>query len=186
MQSLLIRASGISVDSVLVSFWKDEPFYKFVYQNSAYSSITIIVNYSIIEEKLTILDTQQIARVQDQPNLRSNQNISPCEHETTQTRLKSKIIQIPGCLVQNKNVCTQCDYRYYLSNGTCKSIPLECKIFNKSSLECEGCYSAFYLDRNKICQRANYLCRTSNDIGNCLTCYKNYRLGVNGKCIYIA
>lgn len=57
---------------------------------------------------------------------------------------------------------------------------LNCKI--KGNDKCEKCYPSFYYNLvSKICVPVNPLCLTSNDEGDCLSCFEGYKL-VIGVC----
>ena len=49
--------SGTILDQIYVYF----PFYKFVYSNSAYKEIVVIVSYDILSKKLSIISTKSVA-----------------------------------------------------------------------------------------------------------------------------
>ena len=118
----------------------------------------------------------------------SKQMSASCDYiQYTLSRQKTQTSpKIPNCLTQNGGKCTKCSFKYFLSSGVCKPVQIECSDFNYDTNTCEGCYTGFYLDYSGVCQRANYLCETSDRKGNCLTCYKDYRLTYNGRCAYIA
>lgn len=80
----------------------------------------------------------------------------------------------------------RCAYSYYVVKGKCAPVQVECSEFNYKTLTCEGCYHGYYLDLSGVCRLADYLCRTSDRKGNCVTCYKDYRLTARGKCAFNA
>ncbi len=93
---------------------------------------------------------------------------------------------IANCLSQSGNICNKCVFKYYLRNGNCLPVQLECSDFNYESSICEGCYTGYYLDLQGVCQKTNYLCSTSDRKGLCLTCFNNYRLTAKGTCVFRA
>jgi hypothetical protein len=94
--------------------------------------------------------------------------------------------KVANCQIEANGQCTKCSSKYYLANGKCIAVPVECSDFNYNSNKCEGCYHGYYLDLSSVCQKADYLCETSDRRGNCLSCFNNYRLTIRGKCVFNA
>lgn len=62
------------------------------------------------------------------------------------------------------------------------TVDINCKVKSSSNV-CKECYYSFYYDANtKLCVSVSPLCKSWNAQGECLSCFKGYKVS-EGKCI---
>ena len=86
-------------------------------------------------------------------------------------------------------LCTSCFKGYDVVNGSCTFSPsntakpsdLGCGKWDWDNQLCLTCSSGYVFNKNNVCVPVSDQCKTSNDKGECTSCYKGYDL-VNGVC----
>lgn len=85
--------------------------------------------------------------------------------------------------------CLTCFDGYDLNNGSCVFSPSNnaspsdpgCKSWVNGA--CKECSKNWVFNAKDVCIPVSDLCKSSDNTGNCVTCYKGYDL-VNGSCLY--
>jgi hypothetical protein len=96
------------------------------------------------------------------------------------------------CASHNENgECLTCFKGYDLKDGACvfssfnnaKPADSGCATWDWDNQVCLSCSKNWVFNANKVCVPVSDQCKTNDDSGNCLTCYKGYDLK-DGACIF--